>query len=124
MGTLNRLAAKRVDHAKAGEKLSDGGGLRLDVDKQGNRSWVFRYTSPATDKERYMGLGSADNVTLAEAREKRDEAQKLIRVHIDPIEDRNTKRTEAKVEASRIVTFKVYAEGFITGREAGWKNDK
>ena len=42
--TLNAL---QVKNAKPGDKLSDGGGLRLDVDKNGNRSWVFRFTSPA-----------------------------------------------------------------------------
>jgi integrase len=63
-------------------------------------------------------------VTLVEARDARDEARKLIRAGQDPIEDRNTKRAEAKVEVTRSVTFKVYAEAFITGRESGWKNDK
>jgi integrase len=121
MGNLTALAVK---NAKLGDKLGDGDGLRLDVDKHGNRSWVFRYTSPKTGKERYAGFGSANEVTLAEARDARDEARKLIRGGQDPIEHRNTKRIEAKAEASRSVTFKVYAEGFITGREAGWKNKK
>jgi len=43
MGTLTAL---RVKNAKPGEKLSDGDGLRLDVDKNGNASWLFRFTSP------------------------------------------------------------------------------
>src|SRR3954453_3920412 len=121
MGNLTALAVK---NAKPGDKLGDGNGLRLDVDKNGNRSWVFRYTSPTTGKERYAGFGSASEVTLADARDARDEARKLIRAGQDPIEHRNTKRTEAKVQASRSVSFQVYAEGFITGREPGWKNDK
>ncbi len=66
MRTLTALAVK---NAKPGDKLGDGDGLRLDVDKSGNRSWVFRFTSPTTGKERYAGFGSADVVTLAEARE-------------------------------------------------------
>jgi hypothetical protein len=121
MGNLTALAVK---NAKPGDKLGDGDGLRLDVDKNGNRSWVFRYTSPTTGKERYAGFGSADAVTLADARDARDEARKLIRAGQDPIELRNTKRAEAKVQDSRAVTFQVYAEGFISGRESGWKNDK
>ena len=64
MGNLTALAVK---NAKPGDKLSDGGGLRLDVDKNGNRSWVFRYTSPTTGKERYAGFGSAAEVSLADA---------------------------------------------------------
>jgi hypothetical protein len=61
MGTLTALAVKNAKAADDGKKyaLSDGDGLRLDVDKCGNRSWVFRYTSPTTGKERYAGFGSA-----------------------------------------------------------------
>jgi integrase len=69
-------------------------------------------------------LGSASDVTLVQARDAAQEARALIRDGKDPIEHRNTKRVEAKVEASRAVTFKAYAEGFISGREAGWKNEK
>ena len=61
------LTALRVKNAKPGEKLGDGGGLRLDVDHNGRRSWVFRFTSPVTGKERFMGLGSANDVTLVQA---------------------------------------------------------
>jgi Arm DNA-binding domain len=130
---MGNLTAKQVEHAKPivlenGErvpnKLSDGGGLRLDVDKNGNRSWVFRFTSPATRKERFMGLGPADDVTLAEARDAAQDARALVRDGRDPIDHRNAERAKVKADASRSVTFKTYAEGFISGREAGWKNDK
>jgi integrase len=118
------LTALQVRNAKAGDKLSDGGGLRLDVDRNGNKSWVFRFTSPVTGKERFMGLGSARDVTLAQARDDAAEARGLIRKRMDPIEEKRQQRTAAKVEASRAVTFKQYAEQFITGREAAWKNPR
>ena len=81
MGTLTALAVKNAKLGANGKKYSlpDGDGLRLDVDKRGNRSWVFRYTSPTTGKERYAGFGSAKEVTLIAARDARDEARKLIR---------------------------------------------
>lgn len=124
MAGLEKLTALQIKKAKQGDKLTDGGGLRLDVDHKGNRSWVFRFTSPATGKERWMGLGSADDVTLQKARAAAQEARELVRNGVDPIERRKEQRATAKVEASRSVTFKAYAEGFIAGREAGWKNDK
>jgi len=40
----------------------------------------------------------------------------------DPIEHRNTKRAEAKAKASRGVTFRAYAESYVSGHEATWKN--
>ncbi|KIZ35728.1 tyrosine-type recombinase/integrase, partial [Rhodopseudomonas palustris] len=118
------LTALQVKNAKPGDKLTDGGGLRLDVDRNGNRAWVFRYTSPVTSKERYAGLGSAGDVSLAQARDAAQEARALIRKGLDPIEHRKEQRQAAKVEASRSITFKAYAEQFISGREVGWRNDK
>jgi Arm DNA-binding domain len=118
------LTALQVKNAKPNDRLSDGGGLRLDVDKNGNRSWVFRFTSPAIGKERYAGFGSAGDVTLVQARDAAQEAPALLRKGVDPIEYRNGQRAAAKVEASGAVTFKAYTEQFTSGREAGWKNDK
>ena len=118
------LTTLRVKKAKPGDKLSDGGGLRLDVDKNGNKSWIFRFTSPLTAKERYAGLGPATDVTLAQARDAAQAARALLREGKDPIEHRRKERAEARVDASRTTTFKVYAEGFISAREAGWKNAK
>jgi integrase len=128
---LHLLTAVEVKNARPGDKLSDGGGLRLDADVRGSRSWVFRYRSPLTGKERYMGLGPApaantDKIRegLADARERADNARKLLRDGIDPLEARKTERAAAKVEASRSITFKAYAEQYIAGKEAGWKNEK
>jgi integrase len=118
------LTALQVKKAKPGDKLSDGGGLRLDVDARGGCSWVFRFKSPVTGKERYMGLGSASDVSLSQAREAAGEARRLIGKGIDPIEHRNNRRAAAKMEAARSVTFRQYAEGYITRMEAGWKNSK
>jgi hypothetical protein len=70
MGQRHKLTALQVKNAKPGTKLGDGGGLRLDTDQNGNRAWIFRFTSPRTGRERFMGLGSADDVPLASARER------------------------------------------------------
>lgn len=121
MGLLN---APKVKHAKPRERLSDGDGLRLDVDKNGNASWIFRFKSPVTGKERFMGLGPLRDVGLAEAREKAGTARALLRNSVDPIEHRQSERAAVRVEASRSITFKAYAEQYISGKEAGWKNDK
>ncbi len=118
------LTALQVRRAQPGDNLSDGGGLRLDVDPRGGRSWVFRFTSPLTGKERYMGLGPADDVTLAQARDAAQAARALIRQSIDPIEHRIAERAAVKVAAAKSVTFRTYAEGYVTRMESGWKNEK
>lgn len=121
---MGNLTALRVKNAKPGDKLTDGGGLRLDVDRNGNASWIFRFRSPVTGKERFMGLGPARDVTLVQARDAALEARGLIRQNLDPIEQRNAERAVVRVETAKAVTFKAYAERYITGKETGWKNDK
>ncbi|UEM08446.1 integrase arm-type DNA-binding domain-containing protein [Bradyrhizobium barranii subsp. barranii] len=118
------LTAVRVKHAKPGEKLADGDGLRLDVDKNGNASWVFRFKSPVTGKERFMGLGPLRDVGLAEAREAASAARALVRNHVDPIEHRISERAKAKAAATGTLTFEAYAKQYIAGKEVGWKNEK
>jgi integrase len=115
---LNKLTAVQVRNAKPGDKLSDGGGLRLDVDANGNRSWVFRYKSPVTGKERYLGLGSLNLVALIEAREKAKECRGQIATGIDPLEAKKV----MEVATRPITTFEQYATAWIAAHEAGWKN--
>lgn len=121
---MGNLTALKVKNAKPGDKLADGDGLRLDVDKSGNASWIFRFKSPVTGKERFMGLGPMRDVGLAEAREAASAARALVRSNTDPIEHRISERTKAKAEATGKITFEDYAKQFIAGKEAGWKNEK
>src|ERR1700722_7290733 len=121
MGNLTALAVK---NAKPGDKLADGDGLRLDVDKNGNASWVFRFKSPVTGKERFMGLGPMRDVGLAAAREAASTARSLLRNSVDPIENRIAERAKVKADATGAITFEAYAKRYIAGKEAGWKNDK
>jgi integrase len=119
---LHNLTALQVKRAKAGDRLTDGGGLRLDVDRAGRASWVFRFKSPVTTKERYMGLGPLGDVTLARARELAADARELVRQHRDPLEERRYARAAARAQATRGVTFEVYAEKYVTTHEGTWKN--
>jgi hypothetical protein len=97
MGNLTALAVK---NAKPGDKLGDGDGLRLDVDKNGNATWVFRFKSPVTGKERFMGLGPMHDVGLAAARDAASAARTLVRNPVDPIEHRISERAKAKAAAT------------------------
>ena len=60
-----RLTAKQVAGAGPGSH-ADGGGLTLEVDEAGRRRWIFRYRFAG--RRRHMGLGTPDDVTLAERR--------------------------------------------------------
>jgi hypothetical protein len=120
MRNQNRLSALRVSKASTQGHYSDGGGLYLQVSASGTRAWLFRFERDG--KERQMGLGSARDVSLAEAREKASGCRKLLLTGLDPIESRRSKRTQARIQAARESTFEECAEQYITAREGGWKN--
>ena len=60
-------------------KLNDGGGLSFRVRINGTKDWIFRYYEPFTKKRKDISFGSFPTVSLADARNKRDQAKKIIR---------------------------------------------
>lgn len=68
MARVDRLTALRVQREKRPGRHPDGRGLYLCISKSGARSWVLRFMLHG--KSHDMGLGSALDVTLAEARHK------------------------------------------------------
>jgi hypothetical protein len=78
-----RLNAARVAATSAKGNYPDGGGLYLQVqigaDGKPRKSWLYRFTSPISRRERFMGLGSLDHVSLAGARGARDAARDIVR---------------------------------------------
>ncbi|PPS47968.1 tyrosine-type recombinase/integrase [Citrobacter braakii] len=82
-----KLNARQVDTAKPKDKpykLADGGGLYLLVNPNGARYWRLKYR--VAGKEKLLALGVYPDVTLADARAKRDEAKRGIAGGIDPSE--------------------------------------
>jgi integrase len=99
----------------------DGDGLYLQVRHADARSWVFRYKMAG--RARLMGLGSLDDVSLAEARDAAVEARKLARRGVDPIDHREAKRAE-EIAARTRNTFKEVAEAYQDAHKASWRNTK
>jgi integrase len=123
--TRNALTVKAIAASKAA-KLRDGGGLWL-VTKGSGRYWIFSYTFAGLRRE--MGLGPLHTVGLADAREKAEDARKLVRTGVDPIAIRH----EEKADTPKAITFGAYADAFVdaavkAGRwrgaktEARWRN--
>src|SRR5829696_8557649 len=72
---VGKQTAAQVRHAKPG-RHGDGRGLYLQV-IGGSRTWVLRYEHGK--RERWMGLGSAEFVTLAQAREQAFELRRKLK---------------------------------------------
>ena len=64
------------------ERLFDGGGLYLELAPNGGKWWRWKYR--CAGKEKRIGFGTYPETTLADAREKRDEARKQLREGTDP----------------------------------------
>lgn len=86
------LTNTEVKQAKPRDKvysLSDGGGLQLRVKPNGSKLWLFDYFRPLTKVRTSLSFGSYPEVSIADARKKRDEARKLLAKEIDPKDHRD-----------------------------------
>jgi integrase len=116
----NRLSARFVASVKKPGNYADGLGLYLQVSDSLSKSWLFRYMRQRRD--RWHGLGPVHTVSLSEAREAARQCRQMLRDGADPIEVRKAKRSQARAEAARSVTFKDCAERYIKTHSPTWKN--
>ena len=63
-------------------RVADAGGLCIEIPPNGSRLWRFRYRFDSN--ARMLSFGAWPAVSLAQARERRDEARKLLAQGIDP----------------------------------------
>ncbi|WP_231613334.1 Arm DNA-binding domain-containing protein [Halomonas sp. BC04] len=85
----NKLTATAVRNAKSRVRtfrLADGGGLYLEVTPSGGKYWRLKYRFHGKEKRLAIGVyGSKDgDVSLAQARDERDKANKLLAQGSDP----------------------------------------
>ena len=93
--TTKSLTNTEVKQAKPKEKvytLSDGGGLQLRVKPNGTKLWLFDYHRPYTKKRTCLSFGTFPELTLAQARAKRTNANELLAQEIDPQEHRDEQK--------------------------------
>ena len=94
-----KLNARQIETAKPKDKpfkMADGGGLYLLVKTNGSRYWRLKYRIDG--KEKLLALGVYPDVSLADARAKRDEARKGIAGGIDPLEVKKEQKVEREAQ--------------------------
>ena len=89
-------------------KLYDKKGFYLEIDPSGGKYWRFKYKFP---KEKRISLGVYSEVSLADARELRDEKRKLIAKGIDPSAKRKAEKATRVDRAEN--SFEVVAREFL-----------
>lgn len=124
------LDARTVDAARPRDvpyRLSDGGGLLLEVRPTGGRIWTVRVTVAGTRRD--IGLGGYPAVTLKEARVRAEAARRLASAGVDPVEERKRLAREAEFRAAAAKkaearTFRSVAAACIAAEAPGWKNKR
>lgn len=97
-----------IKHAKPeakAYKMTAGQGMYLLVNPTGSKLWRLKYRFAG--KEKTLSFGAYPDVTLAQARLRREQARQQIAEGIDPSELLKQQRQQATAEA---LTFKVVAE--------------
>ena len=94
-------------------KVADDDGLFLLVQPSGALLWRFRYKAHGV--ERKLSLGSFPDVSLAQARKRRDLAHGEIEDGGDPVEEKRQSKLKAEIAAR--TTFKLVADEYIQKME-------
>jgi integrase len=110
------LTIKAIEAARPGpqaRKLFDGHGLYLEIRPNGSRLWRLKYRLGGIEKR--ISFGAYPEVSLKEARERREEARRLLRDGRDPSAERQAAKAGARTDTLEAVAREWY------GR---WRQDK
>jgi hypothetical protein len=121
---LKRLTTRTVAALKKPGRHADGQNLYLTISNPATSSggggvskrWTFMYTF---GKQREAGLGSVNDVTLAEAREKAAGYRSMLAKGIDPLD---AKKAAREAEAGR-KTFGECAAQLMKSKRREWRSD-
>lgn len=113
---LTDITIRKLKPQKKQQKLADGDGMFLLIHPNGGKYWRFKYRFAG--KEKMLALGVYPEVSLADARERRSDARKVLAAGNDP--------AEVKKEAKRLTilnsenTFEVIAREWHESRKRAW----
>jgi integrase len=119
--SLTELGIKAAKAQGKPYKLYDEKGLFLLVTPTGGRLWRFKYKHGGVEK--LISLGIYPDVKLKDAREKRDEARRLIAANVDPSAKRRAEKS------ARADTFGAVADEWLESKKATlsagtWRRDR
>ncbi len=80
-------------------RLSDGGGLHLEISPNGGKYWRFKYRF--NGRSNTVSCGVFPSVSIEEARARRDYFHVLLADGIDPSEHTRLEKAEQRIEAVR-----------------------
>ena len=113
---LTDTAIRKVKAGDKPEKLSDEKGLFLLIHPNGSKYWRMKYRYGG--KEKMLAFGVYPEVGLKDARERRDEARKLLSNDIDPALNRKVQKAAKAERAAN--SFEAVAREWFAKHSPGW----
>ena len=113
---LSDLEIKNAKAKNKAYKLADGYGLYLLITTTGGKLWRMRYRF--LGKQKVLSFGAYPAVSLADAREKRDEAKKLLAKGLDPAQVKKEEKAAKLKEGAN--SFEVVARDWFNRFKSKW----
>ncbi len=113
---LNDVAVRKAKPDTKSYKMSDGGGMYLEVMPNGSKYWRLKYRFGG--KEKRLALGVYPDVPLILARERREKARKLLAEEIDPGEVKQQSKRSNRENAEN--SFEAVAREWFTRHRHTW----
>jgi len=113
------LTNKTIDNAKPREKLYrifDGHGLYIEVTPKGGKYWRLKFRF--ANKEKRLALGVYPQISLAEARERREVARKQLANGLDPSSAKHDRKKRLELDAAN--SFEAVAREWHTHNLEKW----
>lgn len=111
-----KLTDTKIRSTKPGErdqKLGDGGGLYLLITPAGGKLWRLKFRTDGREKK--LSIGSYPDITLGEARKRRDEARALLAAGKDPSREKRREKVRSQLQAEN--TFAGVAKEYCEKRK-------
>ena len=112
---LTDTKVRTAKPAKKPQKFFDGGGLFLLVTPTGGKLWRFKYRFGGNEK--LLCIGTYPGTSLAEARQRRDQASSLLAKGVDPRETKKAQKAAGKQEAE---TLEIIAREWYAKFSPSW----
>jgi len=113
---LTDITVKNAKPSAKSVRLHDERGLYLEISPAGGKWWRFKYRFD--DKEKRLSLGVYPDVGLKMARQRRDDARKMLADGVDPGENRKAVKAAKSERAAN--SFEVVAREWFSKKSQSW----
>lgn len=113
---LSDTQIRKAKPAEKTQRLSDGRGLYLEISPKGGKWWRFKYRFDG--KEKRLSLGVYPDISLKDARERREEARKLVAHGVDPSEARKAEKLARRQQVED--SFEAIAREWFAKKSPVW----